>query len=306
VKKRRAFTLIELLVVIAIISILSSMIFPSFGRAREGARRSSCSSNLRQIGLAIVMYTDDNDERYPIMDARVTFPFEFPVPVTCPATYEVPASWAATLRPYAKSDSMFVCPSVSEPPQNPLSSIPSHIEETDCPSVGGGGGGGGGGTVCPTPPPPPYKLARTTYAINSMMHTKDAWQHTPGGKVGQGFVQFRRETRPCSPKDPDGPTYTIVEHKPGVLSAAVMMPSETILVADAADRSGRVSEKVNFTNDLELDYATTERDGSETLAPQVYLAQRHLGGYNALFADGHTKFLPYGTSRAAQWSVEED
>ncbi len=62
---RRAFTLIELLVVIAIISILASMIFPSFARAREMARRTSCASNMKQLFLGFTQYVQDNDERFP-------------------------------------------------------------------------------------------------------------------------------------------------------------------------------------------------------------------------------------------------
>jgi prepilin-type N-terminal cleavage/methylation domain-containing protein/prepilin-type processing-associated H-X9-DG protein len=62
----QGFTLIELLVVIAIIAILAAILFPVFGRARENARRSSCQSNLKQIGLGFAQYTQDYDENLPI------------------------------------------------------------------------------------------------------------------------------------------------------------------------------------------------------------------------------------------------
>ena len=62
---RRAFTLIELLVVIAIIAILASILFPVFSRARENARRTSCASNMKQLSLGIMQYTQDYDERLP-------------------------------------------------------------------------------------------------------------------------------------------------------------------------------------------------------------------------------------------------
>lgn len=58
----KAFTLIELLVVVAIIAILAAILFPVFGRARENARRSSCLSNMKQIGTATIMYAQDYDE----------------------------------------------------------------------------------------------------------------------------------------------------------------------------------------------------------------------------------------------------
>jgi prepilin-type N-terminal cleavage/methylation domain-containing protein/prepilin-type processing-associated H-X9-DG protein len=63
--KGGGFTLIELLVVIAIIAILAAILMPVFAQAREKARMASCVSNLKQIGLAVMMYTQDNDETFP-------------------------------------------------------------------------------------------------------------------------------------------------------------------------------------------------------------------------------------------------
>ncbi len=63
---RKAFTLIELLVVIAIIAILAAILFPVFSRAREKARQASCISNLKQLALAMLMYTQDYDETWPL------------------------------------------------------------------------------------------------------------------------------------------------------------------------------------------------------------------------------------------------
>jgi prepilin-type N-terminal cleavage/methylation domain-containing protein/prepilin-type processing-associated H-X9-DG protein len=83
----RGFTLIELLVVISIIAILSAILFPVFSRARENARRTACLSNMKQLGMAFLQYTQDFDEQLPLNSAN---------------TGSVrPCSWDACIAPYA-------------------------------------------------------------------------------------------------------------------------------------------------------------------------------------------------------------
>ncbi len=105
--QRKGFTLIELLVVIAIIAILAAILFPVFGRARENARRSSCLSNMKQMGLAALQYTQDYDETYPM--SRVVSPITPPNGVFWAGGTTF---WPQILYAYHKSDQVFRCPSV--------------------------------------------------------------------------------------------------------------------------------------------------------------------------------------------------
>ena len=116
--QRRAFTLIELLVVIAIIAILAAILFPVFARARENARRTSCLSNMKQIGLGMAQYQQDFDERVVPYRNSVTNPFRSTENDPFLGTTGTPSTQTATfmnqlLNPYIKSEQVWVCPSNS-------------------------------------------------------------------------------------------------------------------------------------------------------------------------------------------------
>src|SRR5689334_15603253 len=94
-KVKRAFTLIELLVVIAIIAILAAILFPVFAQARDKARSASCLSNMKQVGIAVMMYAQDYDEIYPkvLMDYYCVY---------WPTSTDSYCPWQGLIQPYLK------------------------------------------------------------------------------------------------------------------------------------------------------------------------------------------------------------
>jgi prepilin-type N-terminal cleavage/methylation domain-containing protein/prepilin-type processing-associated H-X9-DG protein len=100
--QRRGFTLIELLVVIAIIAILAAILFPVFQKVRENARRTSCLSNEKQLGLALIQYTQDYDEFYPSGVAGEAYGL----------------GWGGKIYSFVKSTAVFKCPDDSYSPAN--------------------------------------------------------------------------------------------------------------------------------------------------------------------------------------------
>ncbi len=119
----KAFTLIELLVVIAIIAILAAILFPVFAQAKEAAKKTSCLSNEKQIGVAAALYENDYDDTIPLSGYQNT-------------VLNSPTTWMYLLDPYVKSAypnaasldtgkgyGIFQCPDYTPPPG---SNSPSH------------------------------------------------------------------------------------------------------------------------------------------------------------------------------------
>ncbi len=219
---RQGFTLIELLVVIAIIAILAAILFPVFGRARENARRSSCQSNLKQIGLGVMQYVQDYDENYPINGDNPRPPgwvgnqFSF---------------WILRTHPYIKSVQLYGCP--SSPNENNYTVA-------------------GGGTTLTG------KFGTYNYGANeAVLRTWNTTAATP----------------------------------PTPVSVAAI--GATALLPMIADCTGWITGTGNLYRIINASDRSIGWDAAGHNATKVG-EDRHLGGSNIAFADGHVKFYPQG------------
>lgn len=271
---RNGFTLIELLVVIAIIAILAAILFPVFAQARESARKAACTSNMKQIGLALTSYQTDYDGLYP--------PSQLP-------SSNPSSSWPTLLYTYVKNEGVFVCPSGEAGPTNQdlsggVTGLYCGVTDTKYGLNSPYGPQHGDGSDSPL-----GQVNRLSYSRNFIPDTTSAW-FTPGFKTSanskSGFVTT-------------GTTTSVHE-------AAVEDPAGTIHIVDGwAKPPSTGPQECSLGNSLRGIQQESRTDHfNNSTASKV--ARRHNGGFLALFGDGHAKWLRWGTTRAEQWSIQAD
>lgn len=255
---RHAFTLIELLVVIAIIALLAAILFPIFGRARENARRATCQSNLKQIGLGIYQYIADYDERYPpYQSSHINAANSSWVSDGSPEWYSTaygnghgPLWWQHTF-PYTKSLQIMICPSHSK--------VRGITSTTNAPYPSGSPGY----TVYPS-----YGIN-----INYTVQRRDP-VNFPAGWYGlkQGQV-----TRPAE-------KILVTELR------VSMLPESVGTLATIGTYGAGWGEPA--INDGDFTGGSAAQNSWYTSDPSATANSRHFEGCNFLFADGHVKYLP--------------
>lgn len=270
--QRRGFTLIELLVVIAIIAILAAILFPVFAQARAQARKISCLSNTKQLGLACLMYTQDYDETYPLLAINTS---ANPDP-----TYFIyfTADWHNEIQPYVKNWPMMICPEYFLNKSDPAQYLDPFLNYGMSPNSA------------------MYGLTNwgdTYYAFRPFGGAQVAWNGVGGGETDSGWVAN---------------SWAGGVGANSLSQSGVSSPASMTLATDAdelgwwVDYFGTATD--NFWYVIVGWYPEYLEQGFQRFGPIGRHNQAHKtlgslirlsgGQINTVFCDGHSKSLPIG------------
>ncbi len=259
VQVKKAFTLIELLVVIAIIAILAAILFPVFARARENARRSSCQSNMKQIGLGIEQYKQDYDGTYPMA-------YFYRVGTSGAGGYN---HWSGSIQPYMKSLQIFVCPSHTAggfPPTNGSTFDGSGID---------------------------IQVPKLSYICNeALMPRKKSSLITTLNTVNEASIEGTSEVISVAEMANDLSQLAGVSAGGGTAANKSHRPTSGLSEGSATteyDSEDGTDTIYATPADVALDAIKNPAVGKPHIMYST--ADRHFDGSNYLFADGHVKFM---------------
>jgi len=265
-QRNKGFTLIELLVVIAIIAILAAILFPVFAKVREKARQTACLSNERQLGLAILQYQNDYDEKTPNgMDA-----------------FGRPTGWAGQIYSYTSSAAVFLCPDDVNAASHTGSKISSYGLNSDT-SAGNASGAVNGND---THPLADYTEPDKTIWLFEVANA-DYYDITLGFAAPNYITNSYGEPA-------DDTVYNGNPANGGYSSTGAGCGDDYEPVGGGVEPDASAK-----SSDFDNKYATGVFTYTSTSGYGEFLtAGRHSGGSNYVLADGHAKWLRSGAITA--------